>query len=144
MQLSTKSRYALRILLSLTENYVSKRSLKGKDIAKAQEITEAYLEQIMITLKQQDMVETVRGCNGGYLLKRPPCDITLLEIVEAFEGKLTFVRCLSGRSQCDRIDICSSVNTWKKLSDVVRTELAVINLESIAAENRRNGRKNYC
>lgn len=137
MQLSTKSRYALRILLALAGKKEENTSVKGRDIALAEEITEAYLEQIMITLKAIGMVGTVRGCNGGYFLKRDPADITLLEIIEAFEGQLTFVRCLNNKEICSRSNICSSINTWRRLSETVRATITATTLASIIEENRQ-------
>ena len=86
MKLSTKTRYGLRILLQIaadTENN-KKGSVKGKSIAQMQNVSEAYLEQIMIPFKTAGFVKTVRGCNGGYALNRPAESITVLDIIELF------------------------------------------------------------
>ena len=77
MRLSTKSRYGLRILIQIAiDNLNGKKLAQGRVIAKKQDITDAYLEQIMIPLKRGGVVGTVRGCNGGYELRKECQDIT--------------------------------------------------------------------
>lgn len=135
MNLSSKSRYGVRILIQLALNYNTGVSVKGKTLSEAQEITEPYIEQIMISLKRSGMVRAERGCAGGYLLSRPPESITLLEIIELFEGKLELVRCVKGSKTCSRFPFCETTRVWKRLSETFRREAAAITLAHIIEEN---------
>ncbi len=110
MNLSTKSRYGLRILLCLAKSYESgvRVPLKGKSIALSQGLTEPYFEQIIIKLKACGLVKTIRGCNGGYLLNRSPEIISLLEIIEIFEGPVELVNCKKSGGMCSRHDKCEA------------------------------------
>ena len=132
MRLSTKSRYALRILLQIAfENLHGNKLAQGRVIAAKQNITEPYLEQIMIPLKKGDLVETVRGCNGGYKLKKAPEDINLLEIIELFDGPISLAACEINKEKCERIDVCVASNIWTKLSNVFKDAACEITLRSI-------------
>lgn len=86
MKLSSKTRFALRILLHITSESRKNKLSQGRDIAKRQGINEPYLEQIMMVLKKNSLVSTVRGRNGGYKLARQATAITLREIIVSFEG----------------------------------------------------------
>ncbi len=137
MNLSSKSRYGVRILIQLALNYNTGVSVKGKTLAETQEITEPYIEQIMISLKRSGMVRAERGCAGGYLLSRPPESITLLEVIELFEGKLELVRCTKGSQICSRLPVCETTRIWKRLSETFRREAAAITLAHVIEENSR-------
>ena len=91
LNLSTKSRYGLRILLQLAQCRGSGRSCKVRELAEQQSISDAYVEQIMIALKGSGLVLSARGRNGGYLLGRVPADITVLDVIELFEGRIDLV-----------------------------------------------------
>jgi Rrf2 family protein len=132
MKLSTKSRYALRILLQIAfENLHGNKLAQGRIIASKQDITEPYLEQIMIPLKKGGLVETVRGCNGGYKLKKLPEDINILEIIELFDGPVSLSACKISTNQCKRIDRCIASNVWDRLSKVFKDAAQEITLSSI-------------
>ncbi len=143
MRLSTKTRYGLRILLqiALDGEGGGGRSVKGKTIAEKQEISEAYLEQIMIPLKSEGFVKTVRGCQGGYALNREPERITLLDLIELFEGPLTLVKCVGGdEGDCSRMAFCPTSAVWRELSEGIRKLAAGTTLKSVveAARNKDN------
>lgn len=138
MKLSTKSRYGLRILLQIALESDSVPAVKGKDIAKSQDISEAYLEQIMIPLKNSGIIRTVRGCNGGYCLNKTPEEVTVLDIIELFEGKLQLVKCVSDNSLCERCNVCLASEVWGHLSAVLRKEAASITLASLVEKMKRN------
>ncbi|MCP3966939.1 MAG: Rrf2 family transcriptional regulator [Lentisphaerae bacterium] len=135
MNLSTKSRYGLRILICLSKTYGTGIPQKGKDIARDQGLTEPYFEQIIIKLKASTLVKTIRGCNGGYLLNRSPETISLLEIVEIFEGPIELVKCRKGSSLCSRHNDCDAQSVWSNLSKTIRKELAQVTLASILKES---------
>lgn len=128
MQLSTKPRYALRILLQLAE---ASKAVKGRELAAKQEITEAYIEQIMLPLKQQGLVKTVRGCNGGYMLAKQPEEITVLNVVETFEGEIHFTPCEEGPGFCPRYNSCPTRDTWQELCQHFKEQAATFSLKNI-------------
>lgn len=132
MRLSTKSRYSLRILVQLALEMKATPAVKGRVIAKKQEISEPYLEQIMIPLKSSELVRTIRGCNGGYSLNKSPEDITILDIIELFEGKIEFAECNNeSTTPCSLLDRCPTSSVWAHLSKTLRDEAAKISLASI-------------
>ena len=88
MKLSTKTQFGLRILLQIARADEQKQLVQGKEIAQLQAINEPYLEQILISLKNAGLVNTVRGRKGGYQLARPPADIALHELLDVFEGPI--------------------------------------------------------
>ena len=139
MKLSSKARYALRILLQIAyENLNGNHLASGKLIASKQEITEPYLEQIMIYLKKGDLIETVRGCNGGYKLKKDPEHITVLEIIELFDGTLKLADCGATEKECLKSNKCIAEKVWKELSHVLRVAAENITLDSILDDYTHN------
>lgn len=143
MKLSTKSRYGLRILVQIAIDSGGSRPVKGNVIAKKQEISEPYLEQIMIPLKTSGMIKTVRGCNGGYSLNREPKKISVLDVIELFEGKLELVRCEECKRQCRKSDKCPTYSVWDRLSDVLRKEAAKITVAQIMKRTMTENRPEY-
>lgn len=143
MKLSTKSRYGLRILVQIAAESETRTAVKGKAIAGGQNISEAYLEQIMIPLKNAGLVKTVRGCNGGYALNRKPENITVLDVVELFEGKVQFVKCVGEEGACERSGTCTVSAVWKHLSEVIRKEASQITLAELAEKEKKINRMDY-
>ena len=146
MRLSTKTRYGLRILLQIALDCEGKRncSVKGKTIAEKQDISEAYLEQIMIPLKSEGFVKTVRGCHGGYALNRTPEQISVLDLIELFEGRIQLVKCVGGEDgDCTRLEICPTSGVWTKLSEDIRNLAIKITLQSIVEEAKNKGNPEY-
>ncbi len=131
MRLSTKSRYSLRILIQLASVGENKAPVKGRLIAKQQEISEPYLEQIMIPLKAAELVKTVRGCHGGYVLGKSPEDITTLDIIELFEGRIEFDSGDAANKKKSFLDECPTTKVWADLSEMLRVEAKKITLASI-------------
>jgi Rrf2 family protein len=133
MKLSTKSRYGLRILIQIAlENIHYKRLAQGKKIAERQGLTEAYLEQIVIPFKKNGILGTVRGCNGGYELIKSPEDISVLDVIEIFEGRVKFSDCHSDNNKnCERLEICPAVHIWEKLENGFRSQASEISLQEI-------------
>lgn len=120
MKISTKGRYALRLMLDLAV-YNNGEPTSLKDIAKRQDISEKYLEQIIATLNKAGMVRSIRGAQGGYVLRRDPKDYTVGDILRTTEGDLSPVACINGDGiECDREDNCVTIRVWKKLDDAIR------------------------
>lgn len=143
MKLSTKSRYGLRVLLQIAIDSADNKVVTGRELAEKQEISEPYLEQIMIPLKNYGAVSTVRGCRGGYRLKKPASEITVLDVIELFEGELNLVRCNDGKNVCDRCNTCVASNVWKELSGSLRDKAASITLESLAEQTKMNNQPEF-
>jgi Rrf2 family protein len=144
MKLSTKSRYGLRIILQIALDNLSGRKLsQGRKIAEKQGITDAYLEQIMIPLKRGGIVGTIRGCNGGYDLRKTAKNITVLEIIELFEGRIKLADCCSGKQKCQRVEKCPTINVWTELEDAFREKAATITLESILEHYKKDMSSDY-
>lgn len=137
MKISTKSRYGLRILVEVAINTKNGISCTGRTIAKSLSISEAYLEQIMIPLKAEGMVKTKRGCKGGYTLCMDPNEITLLAVIELFEGELTLVGCISDKN-CSLINSCSTQSVWRELSQTLREKSGSITLARIMKQHLEN------
>ena len=142
MQLTTKTRYSLRILVQLALKY-NETPVKGKDISSRQNISEPYLEQIMITIKSAGFVKTVRGCNGGYILKIAPEKISVLDIMELFEGKIEFADCLNEKEKCIMYSNCPTTDVWKHLSLTLKNEAKKTTLKSIIENIKNNNMQEY-
>ena len=117
MKISTKGRYALRLMLDLATEGNGK-PVSIKDIAGRQDISEKYLEQIISSLNRAGYVKSVRGSQGGYLLKMDPKEYTVGMILRVTEGSLAPVDCAEDGS-CDRVSTCATAMLWKKISDAV-------------------------
>ena len=118
MRISTKGRYALRLMLDLAmnggEGYISLKA-----VAKRQEISDKYLEQIIHRLSREGLVESARGAQGGYRLARPADLYSVGEILRTVEGSLAPVSCLDCATPCDKIESCLTIGLYKKIQDAV-------------------------
>jgi Rrf2 family protein len=94
MKLSTRTRYAMRAILELANNF-GKGPLQTRVIAKNQDISIKYLEQLMATLKSAGLIRSQRGAKGGYILAQPPEKIKLSDVFDAFEGPVVTVDCIA-------------------------------------------------
>lgn len=118
MKISTKGRYALRIMLVLAINNKGE-FITLKDIAARQEISNKYLEQIIAMLNKAGYLETARGNNGGYKLAKKPEEYVIGDILRATEGDLKPIYCLSEEGNCNRKENCKTHLFWKGLDDVI-------------------------
>lgn len=138
MRISTRSRYGTRLMLELALNY-GREPVFLKDIAKNEEISEKYLSQIIIPLKAKGLVTSFRGMNGGYVLSRPPSQITLREIVELLEGRVELLSCIGNSSTCSRVSICATRDIWNLLGEKIAQTLDSVTLEDLVkSHNRKN------
>ncbi len=119
MKISTKGRYALRLMLDLA-TYNTGEPIALKDIARRQDISEKYLEQIISILNKAGFVRSIRGAQGGYVLTRDIKDYTVGMILRLTEGELAPVNCV-GRDAvaCDRMESCVTVRIWQRLYDAI-------------------------
>lgn len=119
MKISTKGRYALRLMLDIALDH-SGEPVRIKDIAARQEISEKYLEQIISVLNKAGLVKSIRGSQGGYLLTRGPDQYTAGMILRVTEGPLAPVACLDDEvNTCERQACCATLRLWKMLNTAI-------------------------
>lgn len=107
-----------------------------KDIARSQAISEKYLSQILITLRSAGLIDGFRGVHGGYVLTRPPSEITVREIVSILEGGLSIIDCTQLPDSCPRQPLCSSQEIWRKIEQTLSDVLESITLEQLVHEQQ--------
>ena len=119
MLISTRGRYALRVLIDMAE-HSGKDYIKLKDVAERQEISEKYLESIVKQLVTGHIIVGLRGKGGGYRLSKAPDEIVVGDIMRLMEGGLAPVACLENESfNCPRMGMCRTLNFWRGLDDVI-------------------------
>ncbi|MCL2227729.1 MAG: RrF2 family transcriptional regulator [Oscillospiraceae bacterium] len=120
MKVSTKGRYALRMMIDIAENSDESGRIPIRDISERQGISIKYLEQIVTNLTRAGLLRSVRGSGGGYNLTKKPEQYTVGEILRAIEGKLAPVACLEDDvNQCGRVDICLTIGFWEELYRII-------------------------
>lgn len=143
MKISTKGRYALRMMLDLAEHQ-NDGFIALKDIAQRQNISKKYLEQIVTILNRSDILNTTRGFQGGYKLSKTPDKYTVWEILRYTEGSLAPVACLENEPvQCDRGGECAMLPVWKGLNKVICDYLDNITLQDILDTQKERYSNNY-
>lgn len=143
MKISTKGRYALRMLLDLAENGGS-GYIALKDIAARQGISKKYLEQIVPILNKSDILQTSRGFQGGYRLAQPPDRYTVGSILRLTEGSLAPVACLDQNpAECSRSGACATLPVWQGLARVINEYLDGITLQDILEQQKENSGNDY-
>lgn len=119
MKISTKGRYALRMMLDLAM-YSEGGPVCLKDVARRQQISDKYLEQIIAILNKAGYVRSVRGAQGGYLLKKDPAEYTVGMILRLTEGDLAPVGCVGAeKEECERKEGCVTIRIWQQINDAV-------------------------
>lgn len=143
MKISTKGRYAVRMLVDLAE-HKDEGFVALKDIAERQEISKKYLEQIVPLLNKSGILKANRGYQGGYMLAKDPADLTICEILKITEGSVAPVACLDFEPiQCERAEECSTLYIWEGLYKVITDYLNGITIQDIIDKNSENGYDNY-
>ena len=133
MKISTKGRYALRLMLDLA-TYNTGEPISLKDISRRQGISEKYLEQIISMLNKAGYVRSVRGAQGGYLLRKDPKDYTVGDILRQTEGDLSPVGCVHMDGvDCDNENSCVTVRVWQRLNDAINEVVDGITLADLVA-----------
>lgn len=144
MRLSTKGEYASRAMLDLSLHYQEK-PLHIRDISKAQDIPQRFLEQILLLLKRAGYLRSRKGPDGGYSLSKPPADITVAEVIRVMDGPLAPIDCVSviAHEVCPHEDTCGLRWLWKEVRDSVAQILERTTFEELAEKTKaaRTGRK---
>ncbi len=132
MYISTKGRYALRLMTELARSSVNGNTVALKKISERQNISLKYLEQIITVLIRAGFVKSVRGAQGGYRLSGPPENYTVGMILRAAEGSLCPVSCLEDEvNQCPRSQHCETLFVWKQLDKAISDVVDSITLAQI-------------
>ncbi len=134
MKISTKGRYALRMMVDLALHR-DEGVVALKDIAARQHISKKYLEQIVPLLNRAELLRTIRGYQGGYALSKPPEKYTVREILQVTEGNLAPVACLQSGTVCDMRNSCPTLKVWDGLNKVITEYLEGITLADLIKNN---------
>lgn len=137
MKISTKGRYAVRVMLDLALNNTGE-CIKVKDIAGRQGLSEKYLEQIIAVLNKAGYVNSVRGAQGGYRIARDPKEYTVGMILRLTEGSMAPVACLEeGAPECERCDTCETLEVWKELYAAVNQVIDDVTIADLVERRKR-------
>ena len=135
MMVSTRGRYALRVLVDLAEQD-SNRYITLREIAERQDISEKYLESIVKDLVKARLLDGLRGKGGGYRLERAPEEIGVLDVLNLTEGSLAPVACLDeGAKLCSRASSCRTLPLWEGLNKVVREYLGQYTIRDLVQQD---------
>ena len=128
MKISTKGQNAIKLMLDLA-TYYQGEPVKVKDIARRQNISEKYLEQIISLLQKAGLVKSIRGAHGGYILRNSPEEYTVGQILKTAEGSMSPTDCVGERgTPCENRATCVSFRLWEKLDTAINDVLAGITL----------------
>lgn len=133
MKLTTKCRYGVRAILEISKNY-GRCPTKRKDISRIQNIPDSFLENILIDLKHNGIISSIRGAKGGFVLKRAPKDISMYDILSSLEGKLILVDCVHAPDVCKKSGDCVVRGVWGKLQQAQEDILKETTIQSLLEE----------
>lgn len=132
MIVSTRGRYALRVIIDIAENQENEGYIALKGIAERQNISQKYIESIMTMLSKAGFVDAVHGKGGGYRLNRAPEEYKVREILEVTEGSLAPVACLEcGAEKCEKENDCRTISLWKGLYKTVTEYLEAVTVADL-------------
>lgn len=137
MRLSTKAQYAVRAMVSL-HLHADGTPVSIRQIAAREQISLTYLEQLFVKLRRNQVVRSVRGPGGGYVLARPAGQIRVDEIIDSVEESLVPVACMDDAGRCHCDDGCITQNVWQELGVRIRDFLASITLEDLTRKAQRH------
>lgn len=135
MKYSTRSRYGLRAMIELARQY-SKEPTLLKDIAERQDISMKYLDHIITPLRASGLINRKKG---GYILSRPPSQISCMEIINILEGSLSPVECVDNPDFCERVESCIAIDVWRELKEAQEKVLNSLTLKDLI--ERKKSRK---
>jgi len=135
MRISTKIRYGARAMLELASHY-GEGPIELKEIARKENISLKYLEQVINPLRAAGLVKTIRGSKGGYSLAKPPSEICLYDVVETLEGPLNLLECLRDPKVCQKVPSCVTRDIWREVSDSISKIFYSVTLEDMVNRKR--------
>lgn len=131
MRVSTKGRYAVRVIIDMAENGETEFH-PLHNLAERQKLSEKYLEAILGTLVKHKILEGARGKGGGYKLAKPAAELTIWEILNVIETSMGPVECVTeSKNGCDRADICPTLPMWKNLAGIIHDYFSGITIEQL-------------
>lgn len=134
--ISTKGRYAIRIMLDLAEHHTGEY-IPMKEVAERQGISLKYIDRIMPDLKPTGFIETTHGRGGGYRLLKDPSDITVWDVLRYTEGDLAPVACLRGdATPCEKAAECRTIGMWTEYFDLIKNFFSSKTLADLMAEEQ--------
>ncbi len=133
LRLSTKGQYGVRAMFEIAKGYPSSPTTI-KEVAERQEVSVAYLEQILNTLRKAGLILSVKGPGGGYLLSRGPAHINIGAVLNALEGPVAITSCLDPSEGCSRVDTCVTHLLWRSLGEKIEAFLNTITLDDLLNE----------
>ena len=142
MKLSTRTRYGIRAILQLAENH-GNRPLQLKTIARHQDISVKYLEQLMATLKSAGIVRSIRGSRGGYVLAKSPGQIKVSDCFNCLEGPVITTECVENESYCARTDDCVARQIWTEVQKAIMGVLQSMTLQNLVDRTKHNKPLDY-
>lgn len=137
MKLSTRCRYGVHAMVDLAQN-IGQGPQTLREIAERQQIPEMFLEQIIGVLRREGFVESVRGAQGGYLLKRSPKEISIGALMRLLDGPILMADCMAEGSTCARSQACPSRAVWERLTSRFNRMADSITLEDMLSDNAGN------
>ncbi len=137
LRLSTKGEYGVRAMLEIAKNY-KKGPLTIKEISRRQEVSIAYLEQLLNRLRKARLIKSQKGPGGGYILGKKPEEISVGRILKALEGPVAIAQCLGPSAKgCSRIEGCVARLLWKSLGEKIERFLETISLRNLIKEEAK-------
>jgi len=142
IRLSTKGRYGTRLMINLARHFGNgNEAVILKHISEDERISIRYLEQIIIPLKINRLVKSIRGAGGGYTLARKPEEIKLSEILHALEGSCCLVECLEDCTDCASTETCPTFDIWKGANDLLKDYFDRLTLRDVVALAEKKDKK---
>ena len=135
MNISTKIRYGARAMLELASHY-GEGPIELKEIARKENISLKYLEQVINPLRMAGLVKAIRGSRGGYSLAKSPSEICLYDLIETLEGPLNLTECLHDSKVCQKVPSCVTREIWKEVSDTISKIFYSVTLEDMVNRKR--------
>ena len=137
MKISTKGRYGLRALIDLAQ-YSEIEPVSINSIAVRQGISERYLEQLMSLMKKADLVKSIRGVNGGYVLAKEMAEISVGDVLRALEGNLETVECtgFNEEDSCEAAGGCVTKYVWQRIYESINQTVNEISLKQLVDESK--------
>ncbi|MBI5407855.1 MAG: Rrf2 family transcriptional regulator [Nitrospirae bacterium] len=137
LRLSTKGQYGVRAMFELAKNYKN-GPLSIREIAARQDVSAAYLEQLLNKLRKSRLIKSQKGPGGGYVINGNPEEISIGMILKALEGPITLTQCLNPSAKgCNRVEGCVTRLLWKSLGEKIESFLETISLNDLLKEEAR-------
>lgn len=130
MKISTRSRYGSRLMIDLAQHY-GQGPVHISDVAKRQNISIKYLEQIIIPLKKAGLIKSVRGPKGGHMLAKSPDDIRIVDVVEILERGINITPCVKEPQKCERHRECKMRDIWEMATEAIYEKLNSLRLSEL-------------